>query len=60
VIRQVAVDTYLEKPDDQVTLTVNFQSLPDGTNYAAETVPSIPGDKIEVRVENSNHQKLAR
>jgi hypothetical protein len=58
-IRQIAVDTWLEKPDEKVTLAVTFQSLPDGTNYAAETVLSIPGDKIEVRVENSNYQKVA-
>jgi hypothetical protein len=58
-IRQVAVDTWLENPDEKVTLAVTFQSLPDGTNYAAETVLSIPGDKIEVRIENSNYQKLA-
>jgi hypothetical protein len=58
-IRQIAVDTYLDKPDDKVTLAVNFQSLPDGTNYAGETVLAIPGDNIEVRIENSNYQKLA-
>jgi hypothetical protein len=58
-MRQIAVDTWLDKPDKKVTLAVSFQSLPDGTNYAAETVLSIPGDKIEVRVENSNYQKLA-
>jgi hypothetical protein len=58
-IRQIAVDTWLEKPDKKVTLAVTFQSLPDGTNYAAETVLSIPGDEIEVRIENSNYQKLA-
>jgi hypothetical protein len=58
-MRQIAVDSWLEKPDQKVTLAVTFQSLPDGTNYAAETVLSIPGDKIEVRIENSNYQKLA-
>ena len=57
-MRQIAVDTWLDKPDNKVTLAVNFQSLPDGTNYAAETVLSIPGDKIEVRIENSNYKKL--
>ncbi len=39
-------------------MTVNFHSLPDGTHYAAETVLSIPGDKIEVRIENSDYKKL--
>jgi hypothetical protein len=58
-MRQIAVDSWLDKPDKKVTLAVTFQSLPDGTNYAAETVLSIPGDKIEVRIENSNYQKLA-
>jgi hypothetical protein len=58
-MRQIAVDSWLEKPDEKVTLAVTFQSLPDGTNYAAETVLSIPGNNIEVRIENSNYQKLA-
>ena len=57
-IQQVSVDTWLEKPEQKVTLTVSFQSLPDGTNYAASTVLSIPGDHLEVRIENSNYQKL--
>jgi hypothetical protein len=58
-MRQIAVDTWLDKPDKKVTLAVTFESLPDGTNYAAQTVLSIPGDKIEVRIENSNYKKLA-
>jgi hypothetical protein len=58
-MRQIAVDTWLDKPDKKVTLAVTFQSLPDGTNYPAETLLTIPGDKIEVRIENSNYQKLA-
>lgn len=58
-MRQIAVDTWLDKPDKKVTLAVSFQSLPDGTNYAAETLLMIPGDNIEVRIENSNYQKLA-
>jgi len=58
-MQQIAVDTWLDQPDKKVTLAVTFQSLPDGTNYAGETVLSIPGDKIEVKIENSNYQKLA-
>ena len=58
-IQKIAVDSWLEKPEQKVTLAVTFQSLPDGTSYAARTVMSIPGDKIEVRIENSNYQKLA-
>jgi hypothetical protein len=57
-MRQISVDTWLEKPEQKVTLAVSFQSLPDGTSYAASTVLSIPGDHLEVRIENSNYQKL--
>jgi hypothetical protein len=59
-LHQIAVDTYLDEPDDKVILKVDFQSLPDGTNYAAMTVLTIPEDEIEVRIENINHQKIAR
>ena len=58
-LRQVSVETWLDKEEQKVTLEVSFQSLPDGTNYAAATVLQIPKDKIEVRIENSNYQKVA-
>ena len=41
-MRQITVDTWLDKPENKVTLEVSFQSLPDGTNYAAATVLTIP------------------
>lgn len=58
-LRQVSVETWLKKKEHKVALEVNFQSLPDGTNYAAATVLQIPDDNIEVRIENSNYQKVA-
>ena len=58
-MRQIAVDTWLEKPEQKVTLAVSFESLPEGTSYAAETVLTIPADEIEVRIENSDYQKIA-
>lgn len=59
-LQRIAVDTWLDEPDKKVTLAVSFQTLPDGTNYAAQTVMSIPGENIEVRIENSNYQKIAQ
>ena len=56
-MRQITVDTWLDKPENKVTLEVSFQSLADGTNYAASTVLTIPEKNIEVRIENSNYQK---
>ena len=58
-IQKISIDTWLDKPETKVTLAVTFQTLPDGTNYAASTVLSIPKDNLEVKIENSNYQKVA-
>ncbi len=58
-LRQVAVDTWLDKPDNKVTLEVSFQSMPDGVSYVGETLLKIPASNIEVRIVNSNYQKVA-
>jgi hypothetical protein len=58
-LSQLSVDSWLEDKKDKVTLNVTFESLPDGTNYAASTVLDIPGSNIEVRITNSNYQKVA-
>jgi len=58
-LRQIDVATYLDKPADVVTFRVGMQSLPDGTGYPASIVLAMPASKIEVRITNSNYQKLA-
>ena len=58
-MRQISVDTWLDEAENKVTLQVSFESLPDGTNYAASTVMTIPESKLEVTIENSNYQKVA-
>lgn len=57
-MQKMSVDTWLDDSNKQVTLEVTFQSLPDGTSYAANTVLAIPDDNIEVHIENSNYEKL--
>jgi hypothetical protein len=59
-MQQMSVDTWLDEPDERVTLQVDFQSIPDGPSYAASTVLAIPSDEIEVHIANSNYQKLVR
>jgi hypothetical protein len=59
-LRQVNVATWLEKPDEPVTLNVTMQSLPDGLSYPGAILLSIPSSKIEVRITKSNYQKLAQ
>jgi hypothetical protein len=60
-IRQVTVDTYLEDEEkDKVALTVDFQTLPDGTNYAAKKNLDVAAKKIIVDVTASNYLKLSK
>jgi hypothetical protein len=55
------VDSYLDNPkDDPVKLAVNFAQLPDGTNYAQQTVLDATGKQIQVRVTNSDYKKLGQ
>jgi hypothetical protein len=58
-LTSVNVSSYLNDAKDAVTLQVTFQMLPDGTNYAANTVLNAPAKNIQVNLQNSNYQKLA-
>jgi hypothetical protein len=59
-LRQLEVSTYLDTPGSPVTLKVGMQALPDGTRYAGSVVLGMPARQIEVRIANSNYQKLAQ
>ena len=59
-LRQLDVSTYLDTPDSPVTLSVGLQSLPGGPNYPGSVVLGMPASQIEVRITNSNYQKLAQ
>jgi hypothetical protein len=58
-MKQLDVDSWMESPSDKVTLSVAMQSLPDGTSSAGTVVLAIPSSQIQVRITNSNYQKLA-
>ena len=61
VIRQLAVNTYLDEQDkDAISLAVNFQTLPDGTNCSSGKVLKVAAKNIVVNVEDSNYKKLAQ
>jgi hypothetical protein len=59
-LRQLDVSTYLDTPESPVTLKVAMQSLPDGTRYPGSVVLGMPARQIEVRITNSNYQRLAQ
>ena len=54
------VASYLEKPDDAVTLNVQFADLPDGSTYQAATTLDAPAKNISVKIENSGHRPVVR
>jgi hypothetical protein len=57
-VRGYDVNSYLDAPNDVVTLKVVFNSLPDGTNYAAQSVLDATAKQIQIRTTNSNYNKL--
>jgi hypothetical protein len=55
------VDTYLDDPKkDIVTLTNQFATLPDGTNYVQQTVLNAQGKQLVVTTTNTGYTKIAQ
>jgi hypothetical protein len=59
-LEAISVTTYLEKPEDPVTLDVQFGTLADGTSYTAATTLDAKAKNIRVVVTNSGHHSLGR
>ena len=57
-ITALSVDTYMGEAKDKVDLQVHMGSLPDGTNYAQQTVLNASAKQITVTTTNSDYQKL--
>lgn len=59
-IQTLSVNSYVGDPKSAISLAVTFASLPDGTNYAAQTVLNAPAKNVEVTTSNSQYSKLAQ
>ena len=57
-ITNLSVNTYMGQAKDAVTLTVDFSTLPDGTNYAEKTVLNAAAKQIVVTTLNTNYHHL--
>jgi hypothetical protein len=57
-ITALSVNTYMGDAKDAVTLQVQMASLPDGTNYAQQTILNATAKQLVVTTTNSNYQKL--
>jgi hypothetical protein len=56
----LGVNTYLDTPEDAVTLAVKMNALPDGAIYAAETTLEATAKNIRVVIQNSGHKPMAK
>jgi len=56
----INIASYLEKPDDVVTLAVQFATLPDGTSYNAQTTLDAKEKNIRVVIQNSGHRPVGQ
>jgi hypothetical protein len=53
-----SVNSYVEKPkEDDVTLSVTFAALPDGTSYPQQILLDAKAKQIQVKVTNSGYKK---
>jgi hypothetical protein len=57
-ITSLDVDTYLDEAKDAVTLHVQMATLPNGPNYAQQSILSAKAKELVVTTTNSNYQKL--
>ncbi|HJZ75929.1 MAG TPA: hypothetical protein VKE51_29545 [Vicinamibacterales bacterium] len=58
-IKTFNVKSYVEKPkEDDVTLTVTFATLADGTSYPQHVALDIAAKKLAIEITNSGHRKI--
>ena len=56
----LGVKSYLDKPEDTVTLAVTMNTLPDGALYAAQTTLEAKAKNITVVIQNSGHKPASK
>jgi hypothetical protein len=53
------VNTWIENPSDKVTFDVTYNTLPDGTQYAALTELIATAKNLKIEIEESGFRKGA-
>ena len=57
-ITSLSINTYMGETKDVVTLNVQMATLPNGPNYAQQTVLDATAKQLVVTTTNSNYQKM--
>jgi hypothetical protein len=55
----LSVNSYMGEARDAVTLQVRMASLPDGTNYAQQTVLNAIAKQLQATITNADYQRLS-
>jgi hypothetical protein len=58
MVRGYDVNSFLDAPQDVLSLKIVFGMLPDGTNYAAQSMLDVTAKQIQIRAINSDCKKL--
>jgi hypothetical protein len=56
----LSVNTYMDKPDDAVTLAVKFGTLDDGTTYTAQTTLDAKAKEMQVVIQNTGYRPMVQ
>jgi hypothetical protein len=59
-LSKLSVASYIEKPDEPVTLNVVFGALEDGTSYTQQTTLDAKAKNIKVVVSNGGYKKISQ
>ena len=59
-LRQITVDTWLDEPENAVTLKATMQAMPEGVSYPGTIVFALVKRQLEVEITKSNYQKIAQ
>lgn len=57
-VSSVNVNTYMDSPQDVVTLAIQFASLPNSINYVQQTVLEATAKQLQVTTTSSNYQVI--
>ena len=57
-LRSYDVKTYLDGPEDVVTVSVLFKSLHDGANFMSDTVLESAGKQLQIKTVNFGHKRI--
>jgi hypothetical protein len=55
----LSVSTYIDNPSEKVTFDVTYNTLPDGTQYAASTTLVADAKNLKITIVNSGYKKGA-